>query len=122
VVPEDGYVAENKVQTTLTLCSMLLAAAHFPEEQDKVQAELDAVIGRHKGNLIPYCSSVKFNGLCTQAPTFADQQSLTRLRAFISEASRWRPIAPNGEYRPRGWCPQFLTTILQEFLTEQLET
>ncbi|KAG1879600.1 cytochrome P450 [Suillus tomentosus] len=64
--------------TTLALCNVLLAAACFPEEQSKVQVELDAVIGRH------------------QAPTFADQQSLTRLRAFISEASRWRPVAPNG--------------------------
>ncbi|KAG2066651.1 cytochrome P450 [Suillus decipiens] len=64
--------------TTLALCTVLLAAACFPEEQAKVHAELDVVIGRH------------------QAPTFANQQSLTRLRAFISEASRWRPVAPNG--------------------------
>ncbi|KAG1747693.1 cytochrome P450 [Suillus lakei] len=64
--------------TTLTMCIVLLAAASFPEEQGKVQSELDAVIGRHR------------------APTFADQQSLTRLRAFISEAVRWRPVAPNG--------------------------
>ncbi|KAG1904546.1 uncharacterized protein F5891DRAFT_1170676 [Suillus fuscotomentosus] len=39
---------------------------------------------------------VEFDDLCTQAPTLADQQSLTRLHAFISEASRWRPVAPNG--------------------------
>ncbi|KAG2342045.1 cytochrome P450 [Suillus weaverae] len=64
--------------TTLTMCIMLQAAASFPEEQGKVQAELDEVIGRHR------------------APTFADQQSLTRLHAFISEAARWRPVAPNG--------------------------
>ena len=35
---------------------MLMAAACFPEEQAKVQAELDAVIGRHRGSLNPYCS------------------------------------------------------------------
>ncbi|KAG2144723.1 cytochrome P450 [Suillus bovinus] len=64
--------------TTLAMCIVLLAAACFPEEQGKVQAELDAVIGSHR------------------APTFADQQSLVRLRAFISEALRWRPVAPNG--------------------------
>ncbi|KAG1813846.1 cytochrome P450 [Suillus subaureus] len=58
--------------TTLALCAVLLAATCFPEEQGKVQAELDC------------------------APTFADQQSLTCLRAFISEALRWRPVAPNG--------------------------
>jgi hypothetical protein len=32
------------------------------------------------------------------APTFADQPSLPRLQAFISEALRWRPAAPNGKY------------------------
>ncbi|KAG1728990.1 cytochrome P450 [Suillus paluster] len=57
---------------------VLLAAACFPEEQAKVQAELDAVIGRHR------------------VPTFADQQSLIRLPTFISEALRWRPVTPNG--------------------------
>ncbi|KAG2063131.1 cytochrome P450 [Suillus decipiens] len=64
--------------TTSVLCTVLLAAACFPEEQAKVHAELDAVIGRH------------------QAPTFANQESLIHLRAFISEALRWRPVAPNG--------------------------
>ncbi|KAG1872456.1 cytochrome P450 [Suillus subalutaceus] len=55
-----------------------MAAPCFPEEQAKVQAELDAVIGRHR------------------ALTFADQESLPRLQAFISEALRWRPPFPNG--------------------------
>jgi cytochrome P450 len=64
--------------TTSVICTVLMAAACFPDEQAKVQAELDAVIGRY------------------QAPTFADQQSLPRLHAFISEAVRWRPVAPNG--------------------------
>jgi hypothetical protein len=39
--------------------------------------------------------SVKFNEFCTQAPTLADQQSLTRLHAFISEAVSWRQVAIN---------------------------
>ncbi|KAG1728988.1 cytochrome P450 [Suillus paluster] len=66
------------------ICIVLLAAVCFPEEQTQVQAELDAVIGRHR------------------APTFADQQSLIRLPAFISEALRWRPVTPNGGYRHHG--------------------
>ncbi|KAG0695023.1 cytochrome P450 [Suillus ampliporus] len=57
------------------MCTVLMAAACFPEEQAKVQAELDVVIGRHR------------------VPTFADQKSLPRLNAFISEALRWRPAA-----------------------------
>ncbi|KAG0705769.1 cytochrome P450 [Suillus ampliporus] len=56
------------------ICTVLMAAVCFPEEQAKVQAELDVVIGRHR------------------APTFADQKSLPRLNAFISEALRWRPV------------------------------
>ncbi|KAG2137440.1 cytochrome P450 [Suillus bovinus] len=65
-------------QTVATICTVLMAAACFPEEQAKVQAELDEVVGRYR------------------APTFADRQSLPLLHAFISEAFRWRPVTPNG--------------------------
>ncbi|KAG1743397.1 cytochrome P450 [Suillus lakei] len=65
-------------RNAVAICTVLMAAAHFPEEQAKVQAELDAVIGRER------------------VPTFADKQSLPRLEAFISEALRWRPLAPEG--------------------------
>ncbi|KAG1748502.1 cytochrome P450 [Suillus paluster] len=64
--------------TTMAICTVLMAAACFPEEQAKVQVELDAIVGRHR------------------APTFADDESLPRLHAFISEALRWRPLVPNG--------------------------
>ncbi|KAG2118120.1 cytochrome P450 [Suillus discolor] len=75
------FFSAGSSTTFLAICAVLLAAARFPEEQAEVQAELDAVIGRH------------------QAPTFADQESLPRLQAFISEALRWRPPLPNGAYR-----------------------
>ncbi|KAG0705942.1 cytochrome P450 [Suillus ampliporus] len=64
--------------TAAAVCTVLMAAACFPEEQAIVQAELDAVVGRHR------------------APTFADQESLPGMHAFISEALRWRPTASNG--------------------------
>jgi cytochrome P450 len=64
--------------TAVAICTVLMAAAHFPEEQANVQAELDAVIGRER------------------VPTFADKPSLPRLEAFISEALRWRPLTPEG--------------------------
>ncbi|KAG1736247.1 cytochrome P450 [Suillus lakei] len=64
--------------TSMSICTVLMAAACFPNEQAKVQAELDAAIGR------------------LRAPTFADQKSLPRLQAFISEALRWRPVASGG--------------------------
>ncbi|KAG2139190.1 cytochrome P450 [Suillus bovinus] len=68
----------GSAKASMAICTVLMAAACFPEEQALVQAELDAVIGRHR------------------APTFADQDSLPRLQAFISEALRWRPPLPNG--------------------------
>ncbi|KAJ8584907.1 cytochrome P450 [Rhizopogon salebrosus TDB-379] len=64
--------------TSSAICTVLMAAACFPEEQAEVQAELDAIIGKHR------------------APTFADQSSLPRLQAFIFEALRWRPLVPDG--------------------------
>jgi hypothetical protein len=52
------YVVEIKCQTAIVICTVLMAAACFPEEQAKVQAELDAVIGRHRGSSICYCNSI----------------------------------------------------------------
>ncbi|KAG2100197.1 cytochrome P450 [Suillus discolor] len=73
-----SFFAAGTETTATAICTVLMAAAHFPEEQAKVQAELDAVIGRER------------------APTFADRPFLPRLEAFISEALRWRPLVPFG--------------------------
>ncbi|KAG0700993.1 cytochrome P450 [Suillus ampliporus] len=73
-----AFFGAGSTTTVVAVCTVLMAAACFPEEQVIVQAELDAVIGKHR------------------APTFADQESLPRLNAFISEALRWRPTASNG--------------------------
>lgn len=35
---------------------MLMAAACFPEEQAILQAEIDAVIGRHRGSLSDFAA------------------------------------------------------------------
>ncbi|KAG2339978.1 cytochrome P450 [Suillus weaverae] len=70
--------SDSRRKTSTSICTVFMAAACFPEEQAKVQAEFDAVIGRHR------------------APTFADQGSLPRLQAFISEALRWRPVSSSG--------------------------
>ncbi|KAG2152829.1 cytochrome P450 [Suillus clintonianus] len=69
-----AFFGAGSQTTSMAICTVLMAAGCFPEEQAKVQAELDAVIGRHR------------------APTFDDQKSLPRLQAFISEAMRWRPL------------------------------
>ncbi|KAG1748503.1 cytochrome P450 [Suillus paluster] len=73
-----GFFVAGIDTTTLSICTIFMAAALFPEEQAKVQAELDAIVGRHR------------------APTFADEKSLPRLHAFISETLRWRPMLPSG--------------------------
>ncbi|KAJ8580950.1 cytochrome P450 [Rhizopogon salebrosus TDB-379] len=59
---------------SVAMSVVLMAAACFPDEQAKVQAEFDEVVGRHR------------------VPTFADQSSLPHLQAFIFEALRWRPL------------------------------
>ncbi|KAG1729589.1 hypothetical protein EDB19DRAFT_1832371 [Suillus lakei] len=58
----------------------------FPEEQAKVQAEMDAVVGRNR------------------LPTFADEQSLLRLHAFISDGLRWRLLIRGGGYPLCRFC------------------
>ncbi|KAG0695265.1 cytochrome P450 [Suillus ampliporus] len=73
-----SFFGAGSTTTAAAICTVFMAAACFPEEQAKVQAELDAVIGRHR------------------APTFADQKSLPCLQAFISEVLRWRPPSPVG--------------------------
>ncbi|KAG1747424.1 cytochrome P450 [Suillus lakei] len=73
-----AFFAAGYDTTSTAICTVLMAAACFPEELVKVQAEIDAVVGQHR------------------APTFADEQSLPRLRAFTVECMRWRPLAPMG--------------------------
>ncbi|KAG0694280.1 cytochrome P450 [Suillus ampliporus] len=72
------FGAGTHISQTAAICTTFMAAACFPEEQAKVQAELDAVVGRHR------------------APTFTDHNSLPCLQAFISETLRWRPPVPVG--------------------------
>ncbi|KAG2133740.1 cytochrome P450 [Suillus clintonianus] len=79
--------------TAMAICTVLMAAAHFPEEQAKVQEELDVVIGRKRGTKLYFSSQLcQLNDFPAEAPTFADKQSLPHLEAFIIEALRWRPL------------------------------
>lgn len=56
------YVITSGCQTTAAICTVLMAAACFPEEQAKVQAELDAVIGRQRGSSLPSTAILGFKG------------------------------------------------------------
>lgn len=66
-------------ETTATSISVsVMAAAYHPEEQSKVQAEMEHVIGRDR------------------APTIADLENLPYLHAFVLEVFRWRPVGADG--------------------------
>ncbi|KAH9474281.1 Cytochrome P450 monooxygenase 88 [Psilocybe cubensis] len=66
--------------TTASAISIsIIAAACYPAAQNRVQDELDAVIGRER------------------APTSADQDMLPQTMAFVLETFRWRPVAPGAE-------------------------
>jgi len=84
--------------TSGTLETLLLAMLHYPEVMKKAQAEIDRVVGHDR------------------MPEFSDKDDLPYVAAVISEAMRWRPIAPlnaiphavtvddeyNGMYIPKG--------------------
>lgn len=55
-----------------------MAAATHPEELKKVQSQIDAVVGRDR------------------LPNYDDEPLLSQVTAFVLEAHRWRPIAPQG--------------------------
>ncbi|KAI0633734.1 cytochrome P450 [Trametes polyzona] len=57
---------------------MIMAAARHPELQARVQAQLDEVVGRDR------------------LPTFADQEDLPEVCAWVQEVYRWRPVTPLG--------------------------
>ncbi|KAH9167707.1 cytochrome P450 [Lactarius sanguifluus] len=65
-------------QTTSSISTFLLTMVLFPDVQKRVQAELDAVVGRKR------------------LPTFEDRASLPYLEATIKESLRFHPPTPLG--------------------------
>ncbi|KAF7969821.1 hypothetical protein HWV62_25950 [Athelia sp. TMB] len=79
---ELAYVAGSMfgagADTTAAAISItVLAAAKFPAAQAKVHEELELV-------------------LAGKPPTFADEDSLPQMRAFVLETLRWRPVSVAG--------------------------
>ncbi|KAH8999824.1 cytochrome P450 [Lactarius hatsudake] len=64
--------------TTSSIATFLLTMVLFPDVQKRVQAELDAVVGRNR------------------LPTFEDRASLPYLEATIKESLRFHPPTPLG--------------------------
>jgi len=73
-----SFYAAGSETSAIGACQIMMTAALHPEIQARVQAEIDAVVGRDR------------------APTFDDENSLPLVRAFVQEVHRWRPIAPTG--------------------------
>ncbi|KAI0373871.1 cytochrome P450 [Pilatotrama ljubarskyi] len=61
-----------------TLQGLFLAMSLYPDVLKKAQAELDAVVGRHR------------------LPDFHDRDALVYVRAVIKEALRWHVVVPLG--------------------------
>ncbi|KIK33080.1 hypothetical protein CY34DRAFT_18610 [Suillus luteus UH-Slu-Lm8-n1] len=55
--------------TAMAICTVLMAAAHFPEEQARVQDELDEVIGRKRGVPHRTTQDVIWENYCIPAGT-----------------------------------------------------
>ncbi|KAG2119306.1 cytochrome P450 [Suillus clintonianus] len=64
--------------TSVAIMYVVMASACYLKAQEKVQEQLDIVVGRDR------------------APTFDDYNSLPQLEAFILECLRWRPVTPLG--------------------------
>ncbi|KAG1848160.1 cytochrome P450 [Suillus tomentosus] len=64
--------------TASAITIMMMAAATHTDAQARVQEELDNVVGRMR------------------LPTFADQEMLPQVTAFMLESLRWRPVTPGG--------------------------
>lgn len=80
---ETAYLAGSMFgagsDTTASAISIgVLAAACYPEAQELVHKELDAVVGRER------------------PPQMSDQENLPQTMAFILETFRWRPVSAGG--------------------------
>ncbi|KAG1740361.1 cytochrome P450 [Suillus lakei] len=64
--------------TAVAIMVVVMASACYPKAQEKVQEQLDIVVGRDR------------------APTFDDYNSLPQIEAFMLECLRWRPVATLG--------------------------
>ena len=71
-----------------------MAAATHPKAQAEVQAQLDSVVGKDRGAMLPAwvlsCYSPE------AVPTFDDESVLPLVTAFYLEAYRWRPVSYGG--------------------------
>ncbi|KAG1824838.1 cytochrome P450 [Suillus subaureus] len=64
--------------TAVAIMYVVMASACYPKAQEKVQEQLDIVVGRNR------------------APTFDDYNSLPQIEAFMLECLRWRPVVALG--------------------------
>ena len=92
----DDFCDSFLTQTGGVLGFLTMASACYPEAQRRVQAQLDAVVGRDRREQI--WQSALLDRTLTEypVPTFADQDKLPEVWAYIEELYRWRPVVPSG--------------------------
>ncbi|EIN08589.1 cytochrome P450 [Punctularia strigosozonata HHB-11173 SS5] len=73
-----GMFGAGSDTTAAAISFVIMAAALHPDAQACVQSEIDSVVGPDR------------------IPDFSDEDSLPRLRAFIMEVLRWRPVSIGG--------------------------
>lgn len=93
-----SYFGAGSDTSAAAISVALMAAAVTPRAQERVQAELDRVVGRERS-----ASASLRTALCcvvahkaASVPTFADKADLPYSSAFVKEALRWRPISSGG--------------------------
>jgi hypothetical protein len=68
----------GSVTTSAAMQSYILALIHYPQWQERIQAEVDTVVGE------------------SRMPTFDDVPNLPTVRAAVKESMRWRPVTAGG--------------------------
>lgn len=92
-----GRLLMVPTQTAAVLPFVIMAAAHHPHLQARVQAQLDKVVGRDR-RMHSDIRKISQVALLTPiiVPAFTDQTGLSEVRAFVQETYRWRPATPLG--------------------------
>lgn len=87
----------DPAQSASAISFVIMAAAMYPEQQAKVQEQLDAVVGYDRGRSLYRFRSEHTDREHRSVPSPEDESSLSRVVAFYLESYRWRPVSWGGK-------------------------